>query len=112
MSDKYDDAIEYLTEHPSEIGKAWCSGGEYKARTLCHCLFQYIPGDSSNVDMGCLTQVKNSPFDEKTYASGFSGGIWQDRIMVDPNIPKQVEEITVDMLPTFAEYQREMDNYR
>lgn len=108
MKDKYDIAIEYLTEHPKEILDTWSnpmgsSGG---------CLFQFctptgaldckiIEGESHQC--GCLTQLKR-----------FSDRIaWTpeltNEIRADTRIPGMAEGITVADLPVFAEWQRRLD---
>lgn len=99
--DKYDLAIEYLTEHPGEIDDAWGEPQWHEAG----CLFGYCAKTATDeVDgliCGCLTQVKheNMPAltEELTQA-----------IRADTRIPR-ASDITVSHLPIFAEWQRRID---
>jgi len=90
--DKYDRAIEHLREHPEDVWLAWHLHSNHPAG----CLFAYTaPG------CGCLTQVKcgrRAPTDELTIA-----------IQSDGRIPENNEDITLEHLPVFAEWQRRLD---
>jgi hypothetical protein len=51
---KYDEAIEYLTENPGEIYGAW----SYPSGKL-GCLFRFLgPDDKQNANIGCPSMVK------------------------------------------------------
>ena len=92
MPDKYDAAIEYLTEHPDEILPAWNTPYEHRAG----CLFVYTaPG------CGCLTQIrygKPAPTPELAREIGS-----------DKRIPHLGRDITLLHLPVFAEWNRRLD---
>ncbi len=104
MSDKYDAAIKLLQEDPSEITKAW---GYFRSHPA-GCLFATVPGIGV-----CLTQIRkgmgrvDGPFE-----SWKSDHALTQRIEGDERIPANEDEITVDMLPMFAEYQREFEPLR
>ena len=93
MSDEYDDAIAYLTEHPEGIKSAWLCGDTHQAG----CLFRFV--DTENP--GCLTMIRGNP-------KKYNGGKWHDEIAADIRIPVRSEDITVENLPVFAEWQRKM----
>ncbi len=89
MKDKYDEAIDYLTERPEQIHRAWTSPKTHAAG----CLFAFVGKPSG----GCLTMVHSDP-------SHFTGGEWHDEIVADDRIPNG--NIRVEDLPVFAEWQR------
>lgn len=95
MKDKYDHAIEHLTENPGEIETAW----NHHFDQLAGCLFQYL-GEFDH-GCGCPTQVKaghDAATDELKQA-----------VENDPRIPDCVEDITLASLHAFAEIQRLAD---
>lgn len=101
--DKYDEAIAYLTEHPSKIQTAWnwpdddlYGDGEINGG----CLFQIV-GDYE--ECGCLTQIRLNPYRIAPTAA------LTDAIRADERIPKSPEQITIADLPVFAEWQRRLD---
>jgi hypothetical protein len=103
--DKYDRAIEYLTEHPEKIEEAWNAAPVRPDEVVDdvrrvddeRCLFAVTA-----MGFGCLTQVfcefHEAPNPELTEA-----------IRADHRIPKCVEYITPEDLPVFAEWQRRID---
>ena len=93
MKDKYDEAIDYLTEHPEQIHRAWTSPKTHTAG----CLFAFV---SDTPNGGCLTMVHSAPH--------FAGGEWHDEIVADDRIPNG--HIQVEDLPVFAEWQRKIHN--
>jgi hypothetical protein len=94
MSDKYDLAIEFLTQNPDKIWDAW----NHPAVNEGGDLFMY-----AHRSTGCLTQIRRDP---ETY----SGTISQSaEILADERIPKFPADITVESLPVFAEWQRRLD---
>ncbi len=104
MSDRYDAAIKLLQENPGQIVEAWGFFHSHPAG----CLFATVPGVGV-----CLTQIRKG--------SGRVGGPFESwkpkdaltqRIEGDERIPANEDEITVDMLPMFAEYQREFKPLR
>jgi len=103
--DKYDEAIEFLKAHPSEIHEAW-SEIEDDPPHPAHCLFQAATKDGrvdSIASFGCLTQIRGM-------------GSWDaatpeltEAIRADDRIPGNPLSISVDHLPVFAEWQRRID---
>lgn len=128
MTDKYDRAIEYLTEHPDQIVKAWahdCAAGdepelldgELYPPNWTGRLFDVASDHKmysepqpeialSNEDhrpySGCLTQVAAGTHLAKTAALTLE-------IRADKRIPTDEYKITVQDLPVFAEWQRKID---
>lgn len=99
--DKYDLAIDYLTEHPDEIYDSWNDGivTYNNPHPVSSCLFG---STGALYACGCLTQVKSGRFpannDELTRA-----------IRADERIPEDAHYITINNLPVFAEWQRRLD---
>jgi len=94
--DKYDVAVDYLTQHPEEISEAWGWPDTHPAG----CLFSYC-GDWEDDDVGCLTMVRaglSAATEELTLA-----------IRADARLPDDETKITVEHLPVFAEWQRRLD---
>lgn len=96
--DRYDDAIEYLNEHPSEIRSAWHSPSLHQAG----CLFDYIVDCAAPVACGCLTQIRSGKLPAATPELTVA-------ILADDRIPKDISDVTLDHLPVFAEWQRRAD---
>ncbi len=102
--DKYDLAIEYLTEHPEEIKFAWV----YPNYNHCGCLFQFmvVPRDGRKDGCGCATQIRslhgsviiNNQIDEQL----------TDELIEDETIPLDPSDITIESLPHFAKWQRRL----
>lgn len=91
--DKYDKQIKLLTKHPELIGNSWASA---------EGLFQGASPTGTDINYGCLTMVKSGGLEAYTISL-------TERIRSDPRIPSSQTEITPELLPVFAEYQREMD---
>ncbi len=121
MSDKYDRAIEFLTEHPEKIKDAW--GHDLldvpaELESDCHDLFGYVENGRGTIEVwekhvrpdgegptpfaGCLTQVKARTHIGQTPELTAA-------IVADHRIPDDPDNITVDDLPVFAEWQRRID---
>ena len=90
MSDKYDEAIKFLVEHPEEIFEAW----ESPCRGPAGCLFLFASRNGESVYkglgkkcVGCLSQIR-------------AGG-------KESEIEYCVEGM--ETLPVFAEWQRRLD---
>lgn len=102
MSDIYDKAVKFLTEHPEEIYDAWARVEDHVAG----CLFGAVDKDPLNYKprgaCGCLTQVKSGRI--RACNSELT-----NRIRSDDRIPNTGEHITVKHLPIFAEWQRVLD---
>ncbi len=100
VKDKYDLAVEYLTEHPDQIRGMWGSVGVRQHA----CLFQFANaiGIDAPDGCGCLTQVKNG------FASAATTQLTAE-IRADSNIPEWPKDIRVEHLPHFASWQRRID---
>ena len=106
IKDKYDKAIEFLTECPDQILNAW----DYPEIHEAGSLFQYVAMSSSDYisesggNIGCLTMIKKDPgfFVAKTK-------ILTEEIIKDERMPDDANKITVDSLSVFAEWQRRID---
>lgn len=97
--DKYDKAVEYLTKHPDEIHFAW--NRPHTARG--GCLFQYAQNTDSTTEFcGCLTQIRGGFEVAQTPEL-------TEAILRDIRLPCDEDDITVDDLPIFAEWQRRID---
>jgi hypothetical protein len=94
MSDKYDLAIEILTQDPDKIWDAW----NHPTVNEGGCLFMY-----AHHSTGCLTQIRSSSED---YCDAIPQAA---EIIADERIPKLSSDITVESLPVFAEWQRRLD---
>ena len=106
--DKYDEAVAYLTEHPDEISAAWCvpEDGDESGCAKAHCLFQYV---TPTGEACCGGRYCGCP----TLIVGRSFRAWTDELTVairaDQRIPKNPDNITIDHLSIFAEWQRRID---
>lgn len=107
--DKYDKAIDYLTENPDEIIRAWCDGGDFVDAPGA-CLFVMCsPANETHVPWGdgnwcgCLTQIR-----EYATVAAWTPEL-TDEICADEGIPKTEDDITVEHLPRFAYWQRRLD---
>ena len=100
MSDKYDEAIAYLTKHPNEIVAAWWGYDYHEAGGL----FGLLP-KARKRPSGCATELRKSPDVVFTIPE-------LESIKDDERIPKRKEHITVESLEVFAEWQRRADEYR
>lgn len=97
--DKYDRAIQYLTENPSEISDAWYMPNDHQAG----CLFKFCTKSGrSEGNCGCLVSVRNST------AVACSVELTNE-IRSDEKIPDEKEGITVESLDHFATWQRRLD---
>lgn len=105
MSDKYDDAIEYLTKHPDRIRECWRN----PSRTDAGCLFAFITPDGWHASVGgkacgCPTLIRA----DATFSPAWTPEL-TEIIRNDERIPKHEAHITVESLPAFAEIQRLAD---
>ena len=93
MRDKYDEAIEYLTDNPDIIHRAWGEASTHPQG----CLFGYVGTG------GCLTMIRN----------GWRGDEQHPELTVmiraDERIPTSGGDIVPADLPVFAEWQRKID---
>lgn len=109
--DKYDAAVEYLTARPHQIQSAWISAWLDPDFEGGGCLFGFIrPSRDRKVgpdgrSYGCLTQIRNRP----DWFCALTPEM-TDQIVADDRIPTSDDQITVEMLPVFAEWQRKKDD--
>ena len=102
MPDKYDGAIDRLTENPNTIWETWNSPHSFFAG----CLFMYASKDGyPHDDIGCLTTIRrNDGFGRLACTPELT-----EAIRADERIPKNARDIKVEDLPVFAEWQRRLD---
>lgn len=107
MPDKYDRAVEYLTENPSEIWFSWSA----PFISENGCLFQFATPDGRSRHgeklYGCLTTVRASETDH--YGGLAYTPELTKAIRADERIPVCGSKIKVEDLPVFAEWQRRID---
>ena len=130
--DKYDDAIDYLTEHPKQIEYAWGDPEEYEGRG--GELFGFVGPDWKSNDntvryegqhgtCGCLQQIRaakvvnecDTMVEALRTEGQMVGSYWPrlwEKIAGDRRLPHEPSDITVEDLPVFAEWQREIDILR
>lgn len=104
MKDKYQIAVEYLTEHPGEIYRAYVVPSTHKK---AGCLFRYctpdgMPQKVAGNNCGCLVMVRHHGYFASTNRL-------TEEIRADERIPMDPNEIGVEHLEVFAEWQRRLD---
>jgi len=124
--DKYDHAIDYLTENPEDIHDAWSNPSDYEGKG--GELFGFVgpdwksnknPGMHERLETGtcgCLQQIRQA---FKAGSDGTSGNmemshwprLWQ-KIADDRSLPSDADDIGIGDLPVFAMWQREIDEKR
>jgi hypothetical protein len=126
MNDKYDLAIAYLTENPEEIYDAWGDPEGYEGRG--GELFGYVGPDWTSATVvydtrgveagrcGCLQQIREAKIEghdgkSGNYKMAHWPRLWR-QIAGDRLLPSDANEITVDDLSVFAEWQRKIDILR
>lgn len=102
--DKYDKAIAYLTENPGKMEAVWCEQnyGDESEMAQAHCLFEYLcPNDEDTWAYGCITQV----------ASGSKRAFTDEltQLVLDADLPTDIDNVTLQHLPKCAEIQRIAD---
>jgi len=102
MPDKYDKAIDYLTENPDQIWNSWNEPHSYPQG----CLFMYVSKTEHTANnIGCLTTIRrNDGFGKVACTPELT-----EAIRADERIPKGARDIKVEDLPVFAEWQRRLD---
>jgi hypothetical protein len=106
MEDKYTSAIEYLKKNPNQIVEAWQNPEAHPAG----CLFSSVSPSGrlhaftfdGDTRCGCLTQVRAGLF--PAYTPELTRAI-----RADDSLPDDEDNITIDHLPLFAEWQRKID---
>lgn len=112
MKDKYDRAIEYLTENPHMIGHAW---QRPRFNAEAGCLFQFATPTGTSAEYetentGCLTMIRQYSYEMSALGKdGKPDPVLTGMIRSDHRIPRHMEEIKVEDLPVFAEWQRRLD---
>lgn len=102
-TDKYDDAIAHFTAHPEQIRDAWEHPWVHPAGCLfLHC-GDVLDDDKQGGRCGCLTQIRACD----TYV-GPTPKMTKE-IRKDERIPLHPDEIQVEHLAAFAEWQRKID---
>jgi hypothetical protein len=101
--DAYQQAVEFLTEHPDKIMEAW----SFPSASPGGCLFYYVNrfGPWFWCDgkvCGCLTFVKSGRMEAETLQL-------TEAIRSDERIVGNEKDLTVDHLPIFAGWQRRID---
>jgi hypothetical protein len=91
---KYDKAIQYLTENPEQIHDAWVNPG----RHVAGCLFQWLAPTGRFAE--CPTMVK---------AGGHSFEHKMDEFVHEMDIPTDVGAIRLEHLPLFKQIQEKAD---
>jgi hypothetical protein len=98
LENKYDKAINYLTENPYEIHDAWETTTTHKAG----CLFAFLePDNALDERVGCPTLVKSGGYDS------FENKL--DEFVRSIDIPASSRNITVEHLPLFKLIQEKAD---
>lgn len=105
--DAYDKAIEFLNQHPDKIADAWFQDGPGKS------LFGWCTKSRDMVqNCGCLTMVRNG--NSNSYRRVEPGLPMSDALNVeisnDERLPDFADDIKLEHLPVFAEWQRRMDD--
>jgi len=99
--DRYDEAVAYLREHPTEIGGIWY----FPRRHAAGCLFAFLSPDSrrkhAGNECGCPTMVKSGHYEA-----------WTPELTAfvrSADIPADGRLTRPEHLDTFAEIQRLAD---
>src|SRR4051812_31228143 len=96
---KYQPAIDFLNQHPSQIIEAWNDPLYHEAGSL----FGYACKNNSPLsNCGCLTFIKEGNYDAETPELTAA-------IRADSRIPSESYDITINHLPIFAEWQTRID---
>lgn len=97
----YDEQIAYLTKNPARIENYWCAGiGLFK-------IINTTPKFIGNA--GCLTTIRAYPGVNKAYVNGIVDEQLTQEIADDDRIPKRSEDIKIEHLTIFKEWQERID---
>lgn len=106
--DKYDEAVEYLTENPHNIPFAWASPYDVKGGELFKFLSFGDTWQEANTQCGCPSMVKRaSAMAPEAFCKELTDFVRQHN-----GIPLLSKEIAAEHLPAFAEVQRYADKLR
>jgi hypothetical protein len=104
MRDKYSKAMAYLKRRPGELHDAWINPEKHPAGAL----FSFVTPTgmphllAGGEPCGCLTMVAAGQYPACT-------DLLTQAIKMDDRLPRDMHSITLDSLPVFAEWQREID---
>lgn len=104
--DKYDEQIKFLRQNPNHLWDQWQSAkglfkfAGYMGGTLTDTEVMGFP-------MGCLTMIRGGNY--YAYTKGKPDLQLTKDIQADERLPEFEANITVESLPVFAEWQREID---
>lgn len=106
----YDKAVKRLQKHPDQIQKAWLHWDEHPAGKI----FRKISLEPNTTSRsGCLTQLRALDR-EGMWALGGDGLpdlFLTEAIHNDDRIPAKISNVTPEILPLFAEWQKAVDEY-
>lgn len=116
--DKYDRAVEFLTQNPQMIEEVWdrAKAGSHPESLKNNfnfsdemiqatCLFTSASKDPYDVRYGCLTEIHS----KKVCSSTAQTPELTRAIVEDDRLPSNGADIEVNHLPVFAEWQRRID---
>jgi len=95
----YDEQIERLTKNPSQINSDWM---------FALGLFKFIGGTAPR-ESGCLTQIRCEQDKFKAVINGEVDEKLTLEIANDDRLPFDSNDITVEHLPVFKEWQERID---
>lgn len=102
----YEDAVKYLTENSDRIEEAWDDPLHKRGGSLF--VFASKTGTFKGEDdkiIGCLTSIRSA----EIHVSGCSPEVTK-AIRTDSRLPHFYNDITVESLVVFAEWQRRLDH--
>lgn len=104
--DKYDEAIEILSDVPDEILDAWNDPSKHRAG----CLFAFVTNDGeAHASAGCLSMILDDRGDAVCSKSALKNDALTELIQRDKRIPLHSGDIEVSDLHVFAQWQRFLD---
>ena len=112
MSDKYDEAIAYLTANPNRIEQVWNHPIDFEEEGGClfmPCTRGYALYNGPPQKCGCLTQIRSDPTLRVVGRDSQIAAILTKEIRQDQAIPKRGQDIKISDLQHFATWQRRLD---
>lgn len=100
----YESQIAHLTENPNDIKPHWSSGlGLFK-----------LMGTGLDETRGCPTIIRNNEnkslgHQQYAFVNGVPNHEFTEQLSKDTRIPKSIDDVTVEHLPIFAEWQEKYD---
>lgn len=104
--DIYDKQIAEITKHPERLRSDWFAA---------HGLFRLFNDGTSKFEglgmkAGCITTIRGkSPASNMVFVKGVVNQELTEAIRGDERLPKSLDEVKLEHLPLFAEYQRTYD---